>query len=152
MILNRIEDPRDNLSKATRYQVWKFAKANGVDFPEDAPADLVRAELRRKGLTRIPVNRPPLGAQNGPIGSVAIAQPAQQGVERDATSDLAEQWAREQQRARDEGRVKRPPRHNPMNELRAEARALGIKLDRRDNVETLRAKVEAHGKDAAQRH
>jgi hypothetical protein len=151
MILNRSEDPRDPLQKATRYEIWKFAKANGVDFPDGPnglpPADLMRAELRQRGLLRLSTSRPPLGAQNGPTGpgSAIIQQPAQQGVERDATADLVEQWAREQQRLRDEGKVKRPERHNPMNELRARAKQLGIKVDRRDNIESLRAKVEAHG-------
>lgn len=152
MILNKIDDPRDSLAKATRYQVWKFAKENGLDFEESTPADIVRAALRQRGLTRINVNRPPLGALNGPAGGGQAIVPASSGTEIDATADLAAQWAREQQQKRDEGKVPRPVRHNPMNELRAKAKELGIKVDRRDNTESLRAKVEAHGKDAAQQH
>lgn len=146
MILNKIDDPRDNLQKATRYQVWKFAKENGVDFPEDAPADIVRAELRRRRLTRIPVNRPELGAQSGGGGEAFV--PGTTGAQVDATDDLAQQWARDRQRELQES-GKRPVRHNPMNELRAKAKELGIKVDRRDNLETLRAKVGKHGKNAA---
>lgn len=151
MILNKIDDPRDNLAKATRYAVWQFAKANGINFPEDAPADVVRAALRQRGLRNIPVNRPALGAQNGPAGGQAIV-PDAQGVEVDATADLAAQWERDRKRDLETGKTKRPERHNPMNELRARAKELGIKVDRRDNVNTLRAKVEAHGKDAAELH
>lgn len=143
MILDKSRsiDPRDNLQKATRYAVWRFAKANGIDFPEDAPADIVRAALRQRGLRNIPVNRPELGAQNGGAGDSVV--PASSGVEVDATADLAAQWARNRQHDLDTGKTKRPERHNPMNDLRAKAKELGIKVDRRDNANTLRAKVEA---------
>lgn len=151
MRLDRVDDPRDNLAKATRYAVWKFAKANGIDFPEDAPADVVRAALRQKGLRNIPVNRPPLGAQNGPAGGQAIV-PDAQGVEVDATADLAAQWERDRRRDLETGKTKRPERHNPMNELRAKAKELGIKVERRDRVDSLRAKIEAaSGKDTSER-
>lgn len=149
MILNKIDDPRDSLAKATRYAVWQYAKANGLDFPESAPADVVRAALRQRGLTRIPVNRPPLGAQNGPGGGETIV-PQANGIERDATADLAAQWERDRLRDLETGKTKRPERHNPMTPLRAKAKELGIKVDRRDNATTLAAKIEAHGKNAAQ--
>lgn len=150
MILNKIEDPRDNLSKATRYQVWKFAKANGIDFPEGTPADIVRAELRRRGLRNIAVNRPELGAQNSGEAGAAVVPPSN-GKEVDALADITAQWERDRQRDLASGKTKRPDRGNQMTELRLKARELHIKVDRRDNVKTLRAKIEAKsGKDAAQ--
>lgn len=141
MQLNRIDDPRDPLSKARRSELVKYARANGIkEIDPDMPALLMRDILRRRGLTRPPIPNRPLGAQVQ-NGLPAIAAGAQQGgVEADALADLARQYQQQRQP---------PPPLAPgksgINELRAECKRLGIKLSRRDNMNSMREKIEAHG-------
>ena len=50
MILNKIDDPRDNLEKAHRRELVLFAQAQGVsEITEHMPAILIRRTLRAKG-------------------------------------------------------------------------------------------------------
>lgn len=146
MQLNRIDDPRDPLSKARRSELVKYARANGVkEIVPDMPALLMRDILRRRGLTRPPIPNRPLGAQVQ-NGLPAVAAGTQQsGVEADALADLARQYQQQRQPP-----APLAPTSMGINELRAECKRLGIKLSRRDNMNSMREKIGAHGKDTVE--
>jgi len=146
MQLNRIDDPRDPLSKARRDELRRYARKNGIEVHPDMPALLLRDLLRQRGLTRPPIPNRPLGAQVQ-NGLPALPSGGQQnGVEADAIADLARQYQQQRQP---------PPPLAPstmgINELRAECKRLGIKLERRDNMNSMREKIGAHGKDTSER-
>lgn len=157
MQLNRIDDPRDSLSKARRSELIAYARANGVkEIDPNMPAILMREILRGKGLTRIKIPNRPLGAI-GQTGALPD-HPLTSGVEADATADLARQWA--QQSAPAPAAPAAAPatsaRDKPLadmgiNELRKVCQDLGIKLGRTDNMKSMREHIEAHrnGQNAA---
>lgn len=155
MQLNRIDDPRDPLSKATRGELRRFAKSighynfvySGMNWTaESAPATITRAFLRSIGQTRIKIPNRPLGSQvqNGLPATPAMA--SQNGVEADALADLARQYQQQRQPP-----APLAPTAMGINELRAECKRLGIKLSRRDNMNSMREKIEAHAKDTFER-
>jgi hypothetical protein len=89
--LKQIYDPRDNLEKARRMELLRFAQQNGVsEIVEAMPAILMRQILRARGLTRIAASARPLGALEpeapAPANIVTV----------DAVADLERQWKREQ--------------------------------------------------------
>lgn len=147
MILNKIDDPRDNLEKAHRMELVRFAHAQGAtEITEHMPAILIRAHLRAKGLTNIRITPRPLGAQN-----VAPAPGPDQKVPTiDAAADLARQFAAQQPAP---SRSKKPPRYqrlverpkSEINKMRDYCKAHGIKMDRRDRKDDLKRKIEEHG-------
>lgn len=157
MQLNKIDDPRDALSKATRYQVYQWAKANGltatpdgIPIEESTPAPLIRMALRARGLSNIPVALRVLGATGGPVGSGGLQQPGEKVQTVNADADLAEQYRRQQARERqDEAAAGKSLADMGINELRQECGRLGIKLGRRDNMQSIREKIAAHGQNAA---
>ena len=149
MILNKIDDPRDNLEKAHRRELVLFAHAQGVtEITEHMPAILIRRTLRAKGLTNIRIPPRTLGQQAGTPGPGG----SQQEVPSiDAADDLARQFAAEQtaRPAMRKRLVERP--RSEINKLRDTCKELGIKMERRDRMPDLKAKIEAHsGKNAAQ--
>ncbi len=152
MILNKIEDPRDNLEKATRRELFLFAREQKVnEISDEMPAILMRDILRRRGLTRIRVPPRPLGAMNGGHASAGPAVPEANGVEADAIADLARQWA-QQARAPEAQEPAAPPLATmDINALRRICKAEGIPMGRRDRMPDLVAKIEAkrNGQDAA---
>ena len=145
MILNKIDDPRDNLEKARRMELVRFAQACGLpNITEHMPAMLIRRELRNKGMTNIKVPPRILGSQHQP--NAVMPSPDQKVVEVNAADDLARQFRAEQP-------VPAIPRRgrpkSEINKLRDECKRLGIKMDRRDNVNNLREKIKAHGEQDA---
>ena len=146
MILNKIDDPRDNLEKAHRLELVKFAHAHGMsEISEVMPAILIRSHLRAKGLTNIRITPRPLGSQNAAL----TAGPEQKVAEIDAAADLARQFAAQQAPHR---QTKKPQRFqrlverpkSEINKLRDECKRLGIHMERRDRMPDLKAKIEAH--------
>lgn len=131
-----MEDPRDRLQKADRWELVEYAKANGVVLPygENTPHLISEQILRGRGLTNPPIRDVPLGS--APVLGFDH-QPASQTV--DAASDFARQFA---QQAAD-------PPYQPVktaklsiNELRNECKKRGIKLSRRDRIEDMKAKLD----------
>lgn len=153
MILNRVDDPRSNLQKATRYEVFKFAKARGVAeiTSESMPKNLMIRILRSKGITNIAIPPRVLGGIHFPGGSGAgpvSAAPVtdETGVEVDAEADLARQWAAQQAAPPSPPPVDdpaKPAAKMTIIELGNEMKRLGIKRERRDNMITMRQKIEA---------
>jgi hypothetical protein len=89
--LKAINDPRDALEKARRYELYQWARANGVtEIVETMPAILMRKILRARGLARIEIPKRTLGAPE------QAAPPVTSDTAIDATSDLEQQWKREQ--------------------------------------------------------
>lgn len=127
MILNSIDDPRDNLQRATRGELWRFAKAHHVEEinSDSMPADLMRRILRSKNLTQISTPPRPLGIP----GATNAAVYEKRAEEVTADDDLARQWASQNVEAM------------TMPQLRKEAKARGIKQTPKDNKATLIAKL-----------
>lgn len=158
MILNKIEDPRSNLQKAKRRELVDFALKNGVTqisgFPvnDGTPADILRAELRQRGLTRIDIPLRVLGAQNQPGTGLKYQNRMQApggtvaptGVTVDAGADMRRQFEAEQTRHAAETKWRAELAAMGINELGAEMKRLKIHRDRKDNKETMRAKITAH--------
>lgn len=132
-------DPRDRLSKARRSELLRYATANGVSFDESMPADLMRAQLRTKGLVRPDIAARVLGAPKEGLGK-GVEQ-AQGANEVNATEDLMRQY----QAQNGQKPAGKPVADMSINELRAEAKRLDIKVERRDNMLSLREKIEAKG-------
>jgi hypothetical protein len=150
-VLTRIDDPRDALERARRPELTAYARANGINTisigeravrVDEAPAILVRQVLRDRRLTRIPIARKMLGAPEGRAAAMAPPDAFPAANEVDATADLARQFAA----APSSPLPKRKPASQmTINELGAEMKRLKIKRDRRDNMITMRAKIEQHG-------
>lgn len=141
-VLKRIDDPRDALERARRLELVNFARANGVkEINPEMPAILMRKILRGKNLTGIAVPDRRLGMPENATAQ-ATMDTAASANEINAEDDLARQFA--QQKA---APMKRPAQMS-INELGAEMKRLKIKRGRRDNMTTMRAKIEQHGQDA----
>ena len=135
MILNKIDDPRDALAKARRYELLKFAKANGVsEITEAMPAILMRKILRGRGLTRIAIPPRNLGQMNQSRSAEAAPVSGDQVPEIDADADLARQFGQM-------APAPKPGAEMSINELRAAVKAKGLKIARTDTMESLRAKL-----------
>lgn len=137
LTLHRIDDPRDALAKATRGELVKFAKAKGL-YPEiingDMPAILIRKKLRERGMTNIVIPNRILGQPSRPAGmSDGGHVETPNAVEADAEADLERQWAQQAAKAVAPAAT--------MKDLRAACKERGIKVDRTDNMESLKAKL-----------
>jgi hypothetical protein len=153
MILNKLEDPRTDLDKARRRELYDFAVANGVkEITSETPAIIARHILRSRGLTRIKIPPRPLGAQNQPGTGLKYQDrmqspggPQPNGIEADMVADLQRQFEQQQRAPRPQSQPDDKPLAKwSINELGAEMKRLGIHRDRRDNMKTMREKIEAH--------
>lgn len=144
MIPYLIVDPRNSLQKARRPELAKFAKANGIKefvYPngrrepiDEAPAVLIRQELAKRGLTRIPIPNRSIGTMPGGREPRPM-QPQTNGVEVDAEADLARQFM---EAPKSEAK---PVSEMDIRELRSAAKARGVKLERTDNMAKIREKL-----------
>jgi hypothetical protein len=159
MLLKSIEDNRSNLQRATRWELYQFAQANGVkEIVHDMPATVMRQILINKRITNIKIPNRPLGAQSQPpaVQQTRPASPDQKVVEVDADADLVRQWT--QQKAAPEPEPEPPVKHarppkypkrlkarppQEINQLRDECKRLKIKMDRRDTKKRLKEKIAA---------
>lgn len=138
MQLLSVIDPRDNLEKARRSELIAYARANGVvDITEQMPAMLIRKKLRALGLDRIRIPertyaQPSLAAR--PLDEDGLVAEGTTGVTTDAADDLERQFL---------ATAPRNPHTMAYNELRRQARELGVKLARKDNMAAIKAKVAA---------
>lgn len=125
------EDPSDNMDRMRRMQLVRFAHDNGqMDIHADMPASLIRDYLRKRGITRAPPQPSIFGAMN------QHPDPGQNVPAVDATSDLERQYLAQQPERRRPGRPK-----SEINVLRDECKRLGIRMDRRDRMPDLKAKI-----------
>lgn len=139
MQLLTVIDPRDNLDKARRTELVAHARANGViDITEQMPAMLIRKKLRALGLERIRIPervyaQPSLAARP-PLDDDGLPMDAGNSVATDAADDLERQY---------QAQAPKNPHTMAYNELRRQARMLGVKLNRKDNMAAIKAKVAA---------
>lgn len=157
MYLDRIEDHRSSLEKATRMELYRFAQANKVaEIVQEMPASLMRVILRQKGLTQIKIPHRVLGVP----AQDRVPAPDMPTTSIDADEDLMRQW--QGQKAAPppvtprapRPKSKAPPRQrllarpkSEINKLRDECKRLGIHMGRRDRMDDLRAKIEAHRRE-----
>lgn len=130
MQILRVEDPRDPVHRASRDQLWDYAKKNGIkEIPNpDVPQKLMVQILLAKGIRDIGVPTYVLGQ---PSGVVEQSKPSpQNSVEVDELADLARQFSTT------------PVAKMNINELRDACRARGIKMARTDKMSDLRKKLE----------
>ena len=159
MQLTKVIDPRDNLARATRDELWDYAKANGVDFDQStATKALMEQVLRGRGLVNIRVAVRQQGRPTGqyfgaPGGDIAEPEIRTVSVEDDIVRQY-EEAQKNSQRIKNDTLAKRAEFRSEMelalvekaggstwNEMRWEAKRRGIKLDRRDNMDTLKEKL-----------
>lgn len=161
MILNSkmTVDPRDVLDRSRRRELVEYAQANGlVQITEAWPADLIREELRARGLTRIPVTQHrPIGAimqvRTYPLGKTPPAPPPPSspnpnGITVSANADLRRQFLQEQAAAAASPPPPLPAAAKPVekmgfNDLQKFCTENKIPRARKENTESLRAKVKA---------
>lgn len=162
-ILRTIDDPRTPLDKARRGELIKFALANGVreihvgattlPVNDGTAAELLRRELRSRGLTNIPIPHRTLGqpdpsprlrASNGSPLTVAQQTPQPKVNEVNALDDFARQAVAQQAMPPND-----PPEYGAMTraELAKTCKARGIGFGRTAKKEELVEKL--RGKDAA---
>lgn len=151
-------DPRDNLERARRRELVKFAEVNGIrEVVSEMPATLMRKILRARGLTQIAVQPTRLGdiprqnfnkkVQPKPQAiSHRQLVPEPRCVEVSADDDLMRQWSESQGvKAETDPLVKgvnpasvavvehrpfRDPANPKMGELKKEAKRRGLKPPR----------------------
>lgn len=120
-VLNRIEDNRDNLSKASRFELCQLAEARGISEVHYG-ATLTLEEmvniLRGKGVHDIKIPDRPLGIYQ-PLVLGEIEAPKIEAVKA----------------------PEKPVGDMNIVELRSACKARGIKMARTDTTETLRAKL-----------
>ncbi len=145
-ILKRIDDPRDALERTRRLQLVAYARANNVpNITGDTPAILIRARLRERGLTRpTNVTFQPLGQPERPAPrqNAAVVPESPRAI--DMVADLERQFAAEPPAPLPS--APKSAAHMTIIELGNEMKRLKIKRDRKDNMITMRAKIEQHGK------
>jgi hypothetical protein len=149
MLLNKVEDHRDCLEKATRWELFQFASERGVtEIDQKMPAILMRQILRARNVTNIETQFPfltrrTIGQQRGVNATNPQNNPNAKVAEIDATQELMRQWRNEQARDVQPPIVEQAKRAvNPMAELRAECKRRGIKITRTSKMEDLRAKID----------
>ena len=149
LVLHRIDDPRDALSRARRKPLELFARdAAIIEIKAGMPGDLMKCIIRMKGYVerykewaaRNRIVNPPLGGEK--------PQPTNGADENaiNADDDLMRQWMAQHQTVSEDQPTNSPADRKPVekmgiNELRAECKSRGIKLSRRDNMKSLKDKL-----------
>jgi|SRR5581483_2814129 len=131
MILNRIEDPRDNLHKASRYELCTIAKYHGITdigYGKDGQTldDIIKI-LRNNGIHDIKIPERPLGVYNPVLLNAEDVVPNKEvfhSIPGTETTISLKQIS-----------------DMTIVELRSECKRRGIKMARTDNMESLRAKL-----------
>jgi hypothetical protein len=147
MELKEITDPRDPWMKARRLELVRYAHKNGhVDISERWPADLIRQELKKRGL-------PPPNVPNRRLPTVESYNPrsgdtAPEGVDYGEWKDFKAQFLVEtvdplEAMRRDFEREMQAPEKEPgYNDMRKELKSAGVKLDRKWTKEQVKAEWE----------
>lgn len=142
MRLTRIDDPRDNLERADRDQLFRFARAKGVNEINDRiynggnAASLMRMILRQKGITDIDVPYHQLGL---PPRVAMDDQPS--GQPPVMLDDMLRQQLKDVQAEPARAATEKPIAGMSIRELRKECTARGIKMERTDNTAKLKVKL-----------
>lgn len=142
-----VSDERKPIDKARRPQLIAFAHENGqMDINESMDAEMIRMLLKERGLTRIQVQRRPLGStQQEYMGKYPEHERRRSGgapeIEKGRTV-TAEELTRERYRAQQaREKAQKDIMLMSINQLRDACKQRGIKLERTDNVQSLREKL-----------
>ena len=145
-VLFKVEDPRDNLAKATRDELWDYVKAVGLmsdmmNFMKGQTFDIERGWIVRNGpATQATITK--LDMENYLRGrghiSMAVAVRAAGRPTGEFTGNSVVAEVRTEQ-------PKEPVAIDDLSitELRSQCKAKGIKLARTDNKNTMREKLKA---------
>lgn len=128
MQLLRIDDPRDPLLKASRYELCELAKAHGISeigYGKEMTLPEMVDILKKNGVHDIKIPDRPLGVYTPVILNKDAAPPAPVVRQQEPPKPV----------------IDKPVSEMSMNELRSECKNRGIKMDRRDNLNTLREKL-----------
>lgn len=156
MRILRTEDPRDALAKARRLEILAFARLNKVnEIRQDMPADIMRAILRRRGMTNIQIPKRVLGQPEFRGERETIDQG--NGLEVEAVDDLMKQYLRQSPQIEEQPKLKKmmKSRHSEwknkkvgemqMNEMRRACLFYNLQMSRKDKKPDLASKLKAHG-------
>jgi hypothetical protein len=148
-VLQRIDDPRDNLDKALPDELYFFAKSRGItDINRAEPAVLMRKKLRDKGLVDIPIPNRVLGQPTDWHNEWSTGSKEDPRPSITAEQLMQKQWDEQQGKTNTPPAMKSPDPTEPFDvakagivELRKECKRRGIKMARTDNLVTLREKL-----------
>ena len=141
MQLLSVQDPRDNLEKANRDELAKYAKEMGVSgITEETPEIVSRKILRSLGFVNIKPRARPLGSYQGKsFGGQSITDTTLSNSI-DADVELERQWKQEQAAPKNDIPT-------TMGAMRKACKERGIKFSPRDKMQTLKEKL--NGQNAA---
>lgn len=149
-VLYKVDDARDSLGKATRDDLWQYAKAMGIlptmiEFMQTSEWHIERGWIGRVNLpaTQANITKPDMEQFLRSRGHTNIvARQRIMGMPIDPEPVYAAPVPQPKPQAAPAAETKDPDKMS-MNELRAECKARNIKMDRRDNLSSLRNKVKA---------
>ena len=150
LVLHRIDDPRDALSKARRKPLENFARDAGIaEIAPGMPAELMKRIIRLKGyIERFKEWAARNQIVNQPLGG-AKPQPADAPVADNAVTaddDLMRQWM-VQHKTNEEAKQEHEPEQivsvakMSITQLRQECKKRKIPMKRTDNMNILREKL-----------
>lgn len=133
MQILKIDDPRDPLSKASRYELCQLAKAHGITeigYGKDGQTlpEMVKI-LHDRGIHTITMPDRPLGIYKPVV------------LNADDVAPVSSQPAPAVPVVEAPSAIDKPVSEMNMTEMRKECKRRGIKMDRTDNLKTLRDKL-----------
>ena len=124
-------DPRDDLDKSDRWELVAACRLHGIKVAHDDPGYITKRALRARGISKIKhIERP--------LGLYAPAASSSEDHIGNADEAMIRQYEAQKKEETDVSKM-------PMTQLRTACKAKGIKMERRDNLVTLREKLTAHG-------
>lgn len=150
MVLTRVDDPRDNLGKATRDELWDFAKSSGImpdmlKYLSDHEWDVQSGwRPRTNTATQATITKPDMenflrnrGMTNISVAVRAMGRPTGQFLGPKPKPIVHQVEVKPQEAA--------PTDISGMGiqQLRQECKRRGIKLSRTDNLAAIRDKLQA---------
>jgi hypothetical protein len=136
--LTKIYDPRDELDKANRDELFQFAQSRGIQeidekmFMGANAAIMMRKVMRQKGIINIKIPPRQLGMPQGAIAAEPSGETitAEEMAERDYTAQRAAPVV-----------PAATVEKMSIQEMRKECTKRGIHMDRTDNIAKLREKL-----------
>lgn len=132
-ILQRIDDPRDDLLKMTRDELYAYGKAHGVEFPQGRDTPAFDMTGRTTGMVDI---LRALGLRGPNMASRVLGSPAP--MEPPVYSN---QIIPKAPPPPPPAELPADVRDMTMGQLRKECKQRGVKIARTDNMNTLREKL-----------
>lgn len=141
MQIMRIEDPRDELEKANRDELFRFAQSVGVAeidermFMGANAAIMMRKVLRQRGITNIRIPARQLGMPYGAISP----EPSGKSMTADEMAEM--DYAAQRKASETENKPSVDIAQMTIGALRRTCKERGVKFDRTDKMTMLREKL-----------